>query len=75
MKRIFASERIFTSHFLIMANIRFKILVLKRLFAKLQANIRIQATIQIGRGGGGGGAETPLGPGKTKKTQRGENFF
>jgi hypothetical protein len=38
LKRILASEQIFVAHFLILANIRLKILVLKQSFAKLQAN-------------------------------------
>ncbi len=38
LKRIFASEWIVASHFLIPANICFKIFVLKRIFAKLHAN-------------------------------------
>jgi hypothetical protein len=41
-KRIFASEQIFASHYLIVANTSFKIFILKRIFATIQANIRLQ---------------------------------
>ncbi len=37
LKQIFASERIFTSYFLMLANICYKIFTLKQIFAKLQA--------------------------------------
>ncbi len=39
LKRIFASEQIFASHFLIPANIPFKIFVLKRIIAEGQASV------------------------------------
>ncbi len=37
-KQIFASERMFSLHFLILANICFEICVLKQIFAKLKAD-------------------------------------
>jgi hypothetical protein len=41
LKRILASERIFASHFLLLAKIHFKINVLNRIFTKFQAYKRI----------------------------------